>query len=380
MMTKFYPLWQIDAVGMEQRLDKLAAKGLQLKGISPLTGIFSFESSSPSERKYRIGYSKGCGGTAPAGIIKAGWEQVCGKGSVYIVSCDKDRPENAPSYKSWNTINRIVMWPLIFIICIMGGFCLGYLSAMLEDTSVFQADPMVTAAMVIMLLLILFLIPVIKGNRRLSKMNVDLKLQGKVLKTIPKGNFIYTKEQEKQMLREGRMKKKFILGWFYTPDTAEKIVAEMALKGWRFYRFNEVGTVFYFEKTEPCKMKFVVDYQNEAGDDYFMQSKEDGWKLEFTSVTRTMSFIIWSKIYEGAEPEFYTDHEFKIKHAKRMALTFGLTYGFSGISLLILSIILLIKNTELIYCVPVYALASAELIFFSAKTVGYYIRTRQSGK
>ncbi len=388
MKKKFFPLWFINVINTEEKLMKLSGNGLHLSDMSYGAGIFTFENGKNKKERYRICLAKNCGGEPPKGLAASGWKKVCGGKNYYVVKNPDPDVENVPSYEKWKSRVRISLYIAILFLCFGLGMCIGYLSALSEKIADGKDINIYSFIFPAVLLIIgaIFAAAFFISNRKLAKTDTDLGLKGKVLKTVPKENFIYSPEEEKQMLKDGRMIKKAPLGWFYAPDKAEKMVEKMGLEGWKFYRFNELGTILYFVKSEPCRIKFVVDYQNESSDEYFASAKEDGWKLEFTSVTRLQGFIIWTKEYgeNEDEPEFYSDNETRRKHARRMALTFGLTFLLC-ISMIIFSIAMIFIDegyTGIVPIVPVllvtgYTVLVAEFGFFASKTIGFYIRTKR---
>ncbi|MBP1547732.1 MAG: DUF2812 domain-containing protein [Oscillospiraceae bacterium] len=380
-MKKFMPLWFFDVTVTEKKLSELHSKGHHLSGFSPLSGMFEFSDGGNENVIYRICRLKGCNGTAPKGVTANGWESVCGTRNFYIAKNSDTETENIPSYKFWQTLNRVIIFIVLLIFCYFLGFLMGFGGGRIEHNGTVHDDMRFIFAAAVELILLVITLFLWKANKNLSKKGTDLGLSG-FAKTIPGENLVYTKEEEKQMLKSGQMIKKAPLGWFYAPDKAEEMVERLAREGWKFYRFNEMGTVFYFIKSEPCKLKFVVDYQSEASDEYYLQSKDDGWKLEFTSMMRTMCFVVWSKEYTDSEsePEFYSDEANEMKLAKRMAFTLGIPMLVLGAAMLIFAIWITINKPKVAAILPAYALVFAEYTYFGSKATGFYLRTRKKHK
>lgn len=378
-MKKFIPFWFWDVTVTEKKLSQLHSKGYHLKAFSPILGMFTFDEGDKCDVLYRICSLKNCDGKAPKGVEANGWVSACGSKNLYIAYNHDTETKNIPSYKFWQTFNRVAILITIFVFCFLLGFLLGFGSSSVEHGRFVLNQLKFIGTAVIEIALLILLICGWKANKNLSKTSTDLGLNG-FIKTIPQENFIYTKEEEKQMLKSGQMIRKVPLGWFYAPDTAEKMVEEMALKGWKFYRFDEMGMTFHFIKSQPCKLKFVVDYQSEASDDYYLQGKDDGWKLEFTSMTRTMCFVVWSKEYSKDDecPEFYTDNATMLKRAQRMAFTFGIPMMLFAIFALVFSVIMIIS--ELIWLVPIYLMIAGEFGLFGSRAFGFYLRMRKKHK
>lgn len=380
-MKKFIPFWFWDVTVTEKKLASLHSSGYHLTDFSPLSGMFTFEEGEKADVIYRICRLKNCGGEAPKGVAANGWVSVCGSKNFYIAYNPDTETKNIPSYKFWQTANRISILLIVFVFCYFLGFLSGFGGSAVEGGRFVLKNLHFISAAALEILLLILLLSGWKANKNLSKTSADLGLKGFV-KTIPRENFIYTKEEEKQMLKSGQMIKRRPLGWFYAPDTAEKMVEEMAQKGWKFYRFDEMGVTFYFIKSQLCKLKFVVDYQGEASDDYYLQGKDDGWKLEFTSIMRTMCFVVWSKEYSDEEecPEFYTDNATMYKRAQRMAFTLGIPMLLFAVFALVFSVILSINDPELIWLVPIYLLVVVEFVYFGSKSIGFYLRMRKKHK
>lgn len=380
-MKKFIPFWFWDVTVTEKKLAALHSSGHHLTAFSPLSGMFTFDEGEKNDVIYRICRLKNCGGEAPKGVAANGWVSVCGSKNFYIAYNPDTQTKNIPSYKFWQTVNRVSIIVTMFVFCYFLGFLSGFGGSAVERGRFVLENIEFTSAAALEIILLILIICSWKANKNLSKKSADLGLKGFV-KTIPQENFIYSKEEEKQMLKSGQMIKKCPLGWFYAPDKAEKMVEEMALSGWKFYRFDEMGVTFFFIKSQPCHLKFVVDYQGEASDDYYLQGKDDGWKLEFTSIMRTMCFVVWSKEYTEKEegPEFYTDGTTMFKRAQRIAFTLGIPMMLFAIFSVVFSVILSINDPELIWLVPIYLLFAVEFGFFGSKTIGFYLRMRKKNK
>ncbi|MCM1579422.1 MAG: DUF2812 domain-containing protein [Ruminococcus sp.] len=379
-VKKYMPLWFLDVIAAEEKLQKFSAEGLQITDFSPFTGGVTLEEGEKKPIRCRI-----CQGNAvPRGLLSSGWRQVWAGKKFYIAAHDDPQVEAVPDYRGWKTANRLVLLILFFIFCCTFGFCIGAVGG--SDGRVLEDFPPLFTSMTILCgISLIASVYFFTVNRKLNKYNKDLNLTGAAgIKTIPEENFIYTKEQEKQMLKSGRMIKKSPLGWFYAPDKAEEMVEKMAAEGWKFYRFNTMGTDFYFVKSDPCKLRFVVDYQHEATDEYFSAALDDGWKLEFTSVVRMGSFIVWSKEYDEERPEFYSDPEDTIKRAKKTALVLGIPMVLFAIFCIIFIIMIFLASAddlpETVAISVLYLILGVEYCAFGSKAIGYYFRIKEKYK
>lgn len=382
MVKKCIPFWFFDVIKTECTLEKLSGEGLYVTGFSPVSGVFTLKEGEKRAVRYRI-----CRGEAmPKGLTASGWRQAAAKGKYYIAVNDDPDISAVPDYRSWKTANRAILFILFLIFCFTFGYCLGAMAGSEgEVLTELAAHGDFIAHLAVSLVTLAIFIYFLTVNRKFVKYEKDLGLTGVgAIKTIPKENFIYTPEEEKRMAKSGEMIKKVPIGWFYAPDKAEEMVEKMAREGFKFYRFNPLGTVFYFIKSEPCRLRFVVDYQNEASDEYFAAALDDGWKLEFTSAVRMGSFIIWSKEYgEGEDiPEFYSDKADTVSRARRTALVMGFPMVVFAALFVVFAVTIPGMNggtpdeVGIMLCIA-YLIIAAEYSVFGIKSIGYYRRIRK---
>ncbi|MBQ8780342.1 MAG: DUF2812 domain-containing protein [Oscillospiraceae bacterium] len=332
MTVKFMPFWCLDLKRTEEKLSAYAEKGLFPVDFKAY-GRFILEERKPESVKFRIVRTLGCNGNVPRGISEKGWVKDAGGKNYYIVHMDKNSDVQMPSYKGHINFYRAVQVVCFFIICFFVGFGFGLFAHALDEEGVPITDALAgyIPSIIVMVLVTAFLFRIRYSNKKLL---AESENSVKIDFTIPEENFIYTKEQEKAMLKSGEMMKKTPLAWISAPDRAEEMVEKLALEGWKFYRLDKMGTTFYFVKSEPCNLKFCVDYQKEISDDYINLTKDEGWKLEFLSVTRVEGYCIWSKEYGEDEeiPQLYSDSESALAHAKK--------YFFSMVLPMILMVLL----------------------------------------
>ncbi|MGN0642837.1 MAG: DUF2812 domain-containing protein [Huintestinicola sp.] len=383
-MTKYMPFWFADIIKTEEKLGEYAAKGLILRDFKPVSGEFIFEESSPAKKKYRICRQSRCNGKMPRKLSELGWERVCGCKNYYVAAADRSADIPSPSYSAWTSLYRVLKVILALPILYFAGFICGagVGSAASGKHTASDMIYMLLPSVIILIALAAALIYLFRSGKKIK--DTDPKKTVELSFTIPKENLLYSKEEEKQLIKSGKMIKKLRLGWYYAPDKAEKYVCEMAEQGWRFYRFDKLGTIFYFVRSEPCRMRFVLDYQLEATDEYFQLNKDGGWKLEFTSFTRITSFCVWTMTYdaESEPPEFYSDHESKLRHARSMMLSMAIPFPICAAILIncIAGLIndglehTLIDVIFIIICLPLIA----EYTIWTAVSVGYYIRLHRN--
>ncbi len=387
MMVKHMPFWFFDLKRTEDKLSAYAEKGLYPVDFKAV-GRFILEEREPAKVRFRIVQSKKCNGSVPGGVIEKGWVKDCGCKNYYIVHKDGDSVESMPSYKSHINAYRVIQAVCFFVICYALGNIIGFTAAILDDPKPENPGAVILTAslpfIVVILIFSLVCYFIHRSNRKL--LNVA-KSEIKLDFTIPEENFIYTKEQEKQMLKSGEMKKKYTSTWICAPDKAEAWIEKMAAEGWKFYRLSKWGDCFYFVKSEPCKLKFCVDYQKQLDDEYISSVKDGGWKLEFVTVTRIEGYCIWSKEYTDDDdvPEFYSDSESALEHAKK--------YFFSMVLPMLLMVALYILIMIDIFVIDGFRWNAGQIImiilggfiignygYFSVSSLFYVIRLKNKNK
>jgi hypothetical protein len=393
----FRPFYWLDITKTEAILSDKAKAGKHLKSVNFLLGIFKFEEGEPSEKSYVIRRSPKCRGNAPKKLISEGFSTVCGNKNNYAAVID-GKSDVRPSYRSYRKMISIGKLICVILIFCAVGFLFGlgtayesrhnlpaddekYLASFSEFSGMVKSDLIKSGVeLVIGIACAAVLIRFGKKYDDLTGYDYDFKF------TIPAENFRYTKAEEKQMLKDKTMIAKTKIGWFYSPDKGEEYVEKMEREGWNFYRFDKMGTTFYFVKGEPRKVRFVVDYQDDISDEYLSMNTEDGWKLQFKSVTKVGGYIMWLKEYysEEDEPQFYNDSESIRKRSKKLALIYGLTFllVLAVYSILIYFFITTdgLNNLWGITATVICAVIEVEYGIFGFKSIAYYLRMRKKYK
>ena len=384
MTVKFMPFWFADVVKSEEKLSRLASEGLMLTGFKPY-GLFTFEQGEAEQVRYRIVREKKCEGKVPKRFTENGWVK-CADSKIYYIVKNADKETAVePTYKSWVSLYRTLQTILFFIICFFGGMLIGATAALIENIAEGKETRILSLIIPAIATIIFILIYCIlhNSNKKVLAKNPD---SVKFDFTIPEENFTYTKEQEKAMLKSKEMIKKSPFFWIAAPDKAEAMVEKMAAEGWKFYRFDKLGQDFYFIKSEPCKLRFVVDFQSEISEEYIALTKEDGWKLEFASVTKKDGYCIWSRVYDEDEeiPEIYSDSDSAMNHAKNYLKKMIIPLAVD----VILSVLLIIwcftddlgMTPFKIVFIFFMAVIAIEYGFFAVKSIGYYSRLRKKSE
>lgn len=217
-------------------------------------------------------------------------------------------------------------------------------------------------------------------NKTLEKLCGNTRL---IKFTLPTDKII-DKSTLNSYKKQGQIIKKTKIGWFYAPDIAVKWLEKMEEEGFNLLSMSNLGNSFYFIKGEPKKVKYHVDFQIKKNANYLSINEENGWKLFFTSLTRYFAITVWSKEYEIDIPEFYSNIEDEVSHAKKFMITYASIYIFLGIiyasvstlfGYTIWTIIPEYGINGLLISIPIIFMLSTLLYFYYAiKVVSYYRR------
>ena len=160
----------------------------------------------------------------------------------------------------------------------------------------------------------------------------------------------------------------------------------MEANGFNLVRMSNLGNSFYFIKGESKKVKYHVDFQVTKSASYLAINEENGWKLFFTSLTKYFAITVWSQEYEIDIPEFYSNIEDEMSHAKKFMLTYASIYIPLGILYALMTFLFGYTLWSItpefgidgaLIIVPIIFLLSAILYFYySFKVIRYYYRIK----
>lgn len=102
--------------------------------------------------------------------------------------------------------------------------------------------------------------------------------------------------------------------WAWNYEEIENWLEKMEAGGLRLVETRCKGVFFYFEKCQPTKARYCVDYQNKLTPEYLTIIYDDGWKLYQLG----MGWYILRKEYKEERPELYTDFEGLIARNKSL--------------------------------------------------------------
>ncbi len=404
---KFRPFWSYDVIKTQDWLDMQCEKGYHFVSFNPAFRTFNFNKADAINKKHVIIYDKSNDG-CPAYVSKNNdYNEIYQTKNYCILEQTKEEPEYFSSYDQLLSRNQQIKFIvgiilLIQVILNILPLALVLVSATTGNMTVEYEPGGITAptnigellegifvlmfmiiGIIVQLWLVYTYFKLRKSNKKLEKISVeDINLSF----TIPTDTII-SKEEMKQLKLDKKLVKKRKLGWFYSPDIHEEWLEEMELKGFNLIRMSKIGNSFYFVKGETRKMKYHVDYQLRKNPSYFKINEESGWKLYFTSLTRFFAISVWGQEYTEIKPEYYSDPESKVKHAKRFMLSYivwflpmSLMYFvMSGFSIYAYVTIDFFRDNFWLYLTPLmFIIAGIEFLYFSFRLIRYYNRVKEN--
>lgn len=391
--TEFHPFYWMDVNKLEKRLSEMSADGVHLKKYAPLTGVFEFEKGGPAEKTYIIRSGKN---GLPRSFREHGWQQICSSGLGYAAVFD-GKNDDQPGYSGYLRLIGIIELVLFFVMCIFIGYIIGVAVGLASAASLPADDihslsgKIASGRLYILISTVIASVAVIAvlagGFAHLMKCSKKYKHLVKAdenVVTVPKENYTYTHREERAMLKEHTMIRKFRFAWYLSPDKGAEYVENMASQGWLLYRMSIFGHSFYFVKGKPCAARFAMDYQNELSEEYFAMNREAGWKLEFRSISRLGAYAALYREFESEEEatDFYTDGQSQIMHARRLAVTYGIFCGIMFVCSAVRILSLLwsgesISYDRIGYLSGILLIIALEMALFGGKSLAYYIRVRK---
>ncbi len=105
--------------------------------------------------------------------------------------------------------------------------------------------------------------------------------------------------------------------WGWNVERLERWIEDREAAGWRLVAISGSGLLFTFERGEPRRIAYRIDYQARPGDDYRLLFEDAGWALAGSGA----GWYYWRMPYTGTRPEIFTDAESLIgRNRRQMAL------------------------------------------------------------
>lgn len=329
-MKKVYrPLWSFDVQQTEHWLAAMAEKGLIFKRLNRWTRCFYFHEREPETRVYRIAYSKISSAALPKTLQDEGWEIAAIAGNWELSS--NSQPEHTIRTSAVRDgivkHNRFLTYLFFGMIFYFGAILLNFTASMFSAWVLEEGSNIVESPMWIITYLFFALVlgSVIFGIYSIVKITrTNRKLEGMANPGAAPESDQLDKQAEKELKKAGRWITKVKISWMYSPDKMEQWLELMEQRGFNLHRVNKFGTIFHFRNEEPRRIAYRIDYQRGPTESYFAIHRESGWNEKFTSFSNMDSWTIWSKTYKEDEerPQLYSDQTSRLKHAKRIAITY----------------------------------------------------------
>lgn len=342
MIKIFRPFWSYDIQKTEEWLTSMAEKGYELIRINRVSRYFFFQQGKPKAATYRIVFDKVQSQPLSKSLLDFGWTKVLQSGKWYLLmnmlpeQQIRTFPVREGIVKHNKTIMYVFMGILIYLMIALLNVILitsvGMTVSKLEPIKIFTGPygfiP-ATALGISILLWILTIYSVItinKTNKRLTGeyiQRTEIYSQG-----IPLLSDKRSKKQEKQLKSSGQLIVKRKLGWMYAPDRLEKWLEGMEEEGYNLYRVSKTGTVFYFIRGKSRKVSYCTDLRNNTDSNYFDIHADGGWASLYVSGSWIQRWVLWGQEYAAGEtkPQIYSDKIYKLRLARRVALTYSLMF------------------------------------------------------
>lgn len=108
-------------------------------------------------------------------------------------------------------------------------------------------------------------------------------------------------------------KRVFKWWWGWNVERLERWLEERESGGWHLASINGSGLVFTFERGEPRRIAYRIDYQTQPGEDYRLLFEDAGWALAGSGA----GWYYWRMPHTGTRPEIFTDVESLIGRNRR---------------------------------------------------------------
>lgn len=163
--------------------------------------------------------------------------------------------------------------------------------------------------------------------------------------------------------------------WAWDSDKIEDWLERMEAGGLRLVETRFIGLYFCFERCNPTKARYCIDFQSKLTPDYITIINDDGWKLYQVK----MGWYILRKEYQEERPDLYTDYQGLITRNK-----FLLTLMIVGLLIEILCFGNIIWNTYKFpsnnHIAQISILGSLVLAFFSFGITSLAMQIRNFSK
>ncbi|WP_312649687.1 DUF2812 domain-containing protein [Proteiniclasticum sp.] len=149
--------------------------------------------------------------------------------------------------------------------------------------------------------------------------------------------------------------------WGWSPDNMENMLERMEASGWKLFQVDWWGIRFRFTRGEEEKVRYSVDYQPAADEDYLTLFDEDGWKMKWTGAG---GWYLWRKPYVSERPEIFTESSSLIERNNRLL---KLLTPLFVMLIIIFIIMLLFQDHRFLWLTWIYAVLIAIYVYMIAQ-------------
>jgi hypothetical protein len=108
-------------------------------------------------------------------------------------------------------------------------------------------------------------------------------------------------------------KKAFKWWWGWNPGRIETWLEEEEANGWHLTHISPLGLNFTFQRGEPRKMAYCIDYQPQDKADYHQLYSDAGWSL----INMGLGWYYWGQAYSLIKPVIFSDTDSLIERNRR---------------------------------------------------------------
>lgn len=381
--TVFRPFWSYDVAATEDWISHMARRGWMLSCVHFPLRRFSFHQGTPCEKEFFITYQKGQGDFLSQSLKQAGYEKIAGNKDYQVLVHGGEPSEIRPDYSGFYEKNRTLkFWSGLLALLV---FFLLWMPNMLMTGLRFGSSYGFTAAWLVQTALLLWLAGTFFALWFFNH-SLERRLSGTPGPGVAGGEDMgITRERERELRRQKKRAVRLKLAWMYAPDKMEQWLEKMEASGFQLYRVGTLGSLFYFIKGAPRKMKYAADYQSKTMPQYFEMNRAAGWQTVFTSVFQTQAIILWRHAYTDEIPEFYSDYETKRNAAKQFVKTYGVMLLAVGALYALMAGVRLSGFAEAVELSPselagtiIFTVVCVEFLFLGIRAVRYYFRVKKS--
>lgn len=383
--------WSYDIKKTEEWLRDMSSRGYKLEAVDFDFRIFKFIKAEKNRVFYRIIYDNNQSNSISKSLDNSGWRIISQHKQWKILINESENITIMPSRNSIiernNKITSYSGWALGILILIPE--IVGWITMSILRLRQVQVEYSET----LKVLGILYLVVQLSIYIFLAYTHFRIKASTKKIEYDDGIEVAYNYDDYKNIddeiylgRKKGIIRRKF--AWFTYPDKLELWLEKMERKGLNLCKISGNGKRFYFVKGSKVNKKFSVDFKKQVTKEYFEINKEAGWKLYFSSNSRTNKWNIWAMDYDenGEPPNMYSDITDKINHAKKVTIYYCILYVPIIIMYTIFNAFWIYMMVEekrsldeiFIMDMVLFGFLTIEYTIFTINSILYYLRVKKN--